>query len=126
MRTYDEAFAAALDKPAFSSGTDGDEWMANWCDRCIHDAPMRAGRYENGCPLALLAVIGMTPSEWLRQPADAPDRYQCVEFRPEDDPGPGYEPPPDPPLPGQDVLFPMEPHTRMYADTVLRPTEVRT
>jgi len=37
MRHYAEIEATARDVPAFSNGTQGYGWMANWCDRCIHD-----------------------------------------------------------------------------------------
>jgi hypothetical protein len=46
-------------------------------------------------------------------------QYHCVEFRDEDDPGPGYEPT-DPVSPDQMELFDPQPwvRPRMYADVV--------
>jgi hypothetical protein len=116
MRTYEEAFAAARDEPAFSNGTEGYAWQGQWCDRCVHDASVRNGD-GSGCPLVMVALMGRTPSEWLEQPWQqvvgrpagvlAPslgDTYHCVEFRNEDDPGPGYEPV-EPVSPDQLELF---------------------
>lgn len=141
MRTYDEAFAAAVDQSAFSNGTEGHAWMDQWCFRCVHDKGTRDGSDPVGCPLVMVALMGRTPSEWLEQPWQqingrpdgdtAPvlgDTYHCVEFRNEDDPGPGYEPQPDPPPPGQLPLFDDQPYRgyRMYADvaaTVRQPAE---
>ena len=99
MRTYEEAYAAAQPKPAFSNGTEGYAWMDAWCDRCVHDKGTRDGTDDAGCPLVRVALMERTPSEWLEQPwqqvtgrpegVTAPvlgDTYHCVEFRPEDDP----------------------------------------
>lgn len=128
MRTYDEAYAAAREGSPFSNGTEGYGWMENWCERCVHDVD--AGKVDGaGCPLVLVALMGRTPSEWLDGPRDEHGRYSiqgqyhCVEFRDRDDPGPGYEPPPAPPLPGQIELLPAEPYigARMFADTTARP-----
>lgn len=123
MRPYEQAFEAARDRPAFSTGTEGETWVANWCERCVHDL-------GEGCPLVLVSLMQRTPMEWLDGPRDEQgrysmaDQYHCVEYRDRDDPGPGYEPPSDPPLPGQETLFDAAPHTRMYADTVIRPASV--
>jgi hypothetical protein len=131
MRTYEEAFAAARDEPAFSNGTEGYGWMENWCwNGCLHEAEFTRTGEGTGCPLVLVALMQRTPSEWLDGPRDEQgrysiaDQYHCVEFRDEDNPGPGYGTPPDPPLPGQELLFDVAPHTRMYADMVIRPVEV--
>lgn len=110
MRTYDEAYAAALDKPAFSNGTEWDVWSSEWCSRCVNDT-------DDNCPLILVAMMGRTPSEWFEQPRGErgliclEDRYHCVEFRDEDDPG-GREPEPLPDPPGQEVLFDRDEWTR--------------
>ena len=116
---YDEAFARSRDVPAFSNGTEGHGWMANWCDRCLRDAPFRNGIAKSGCPLILVALQDRTPAEWLDGPRDEhgaysiEDQYHCVEFR-----GPGGgggEPRPKPEPPGMDGLFPRpERQTRMY------------
>jgi hypothetical protein len=124
LPTVDDAYNAARDEPPFSNADEGYPWLDRWCGRCIHDRPAREGREGDGCPLVLVSLVGRTPAEWLRQPADSPDRYHCVMFRDERDPGPD-EPRPVPDPPGQAVLFDREPYTRpcrMFADT--RPTEV--
>ena len=119
MRTYDEAYAAARDEAAFSNGTEGDAWMGAWCERCVHDIDDGPG-----CPLVLVAYMGRTPAEWFEQDHSEgwslTDAYHCAEFRSRDDPGPGYEPQPDPPLPGQLELFDAEPYTgtRMFVQPV--------
>lgn len=124
MRTYAEADAAALDKPAFSNGTEGECWTSNWCGRCIHDKPARQGRDGDGCPLILISLCGKTPSEWIEQPwgekgPSLYDRYHCIEFRDEHEPPPPRTTPlPTPP--GQGELIPVEPYvgTRMFVDVV--------
>lgn len=130
MRTYEEAFAAAREVRAFANGTEGHAWTDRWCDRCIHDQSARNDQVKPdpanngllGCALLAVALMGRTPAEWLEQPWPwaLGDTYHCVDFRNEDDPGPGYEPTPEPPPPGQLPLFDDEPYRgyRMYADVV--------
>lgn len=136
MRTFDEASIAALDRPAFSNGTQGYTWQANWCDRCLHDQSARrddvkADPRNNGllgCALLGVALTGKTPSEWLEQDRfSLADAYHCIEFRDETNPGPGYESKPEPPLPGQLVLFDAEPSVRMFVQpqTVAAASPVR-
>lgn len=125
MRTYTEALEAARDRPAFSNGTEGYGWMDAWCGDCIHDRGTRDGTDEKGCPLVMVALMQKTPSEWLDGPRDEHGRYSiegqyhCVEYRDENDPGPGYEPV-EPVSPDQVELFDVEPwrRPRMYADLV--------
>ena len=125
MRTYDEAFLASRERRPFANGTEGYAWMAAWCESCIHDKPVREDRPENGCPLVMVAYMGRTPSEWLDGPRDErgrygmEDQYHCIEFRDEDDPGPGYEPS-DPVNPDQLELFDARPfiRPRMFADVL--------
>lgn len=116
MRTFDEADAAALDRSAFSNGTEWDAWSGTWCGRCEHD------KDTPGCPLVLVAMLGKTPAEWLEQPPGEhgpynSNLYHCVEFRDENTPGEGREPLPIPDPPGQETLLPREPYTgvRMLA-----------
>ena len=115
----------------FSNGTEGFAWVANWCDRCIHDKPAREDQYEDACGIFTLSLTGRTPSEWIEQEwgekGPPVDRYHCVMFRDEDDgPPPPTEPEPTPP--GQGELLPMEDFvgSRMFVDMVnpVRTTEV--
>jgi hypothetical protein len=115
MRTYDEVMAGSLDRPAFSNGTEGHAWMDNWCDRCVHDKPLRDGGPTDpttgilGCPIIAVAYQSRTPAEWLEQePFALGDQFHCIEFRDEDDPGPPAEPQPIPDPPGQEALLPRE------------------
>jgi len=109
----DEASKNARDTPAFSNGTEGEMWQANWCDRCLRDAPFRNGISATGCPLILIAYCGQTPAEWLEQPDDSPDRYHCIEFKAPGDGG--GEPRPKPEPTGMNGLFDRpERQTRMY------------
>lgn len=107
-----------LDRPAFSNGTEFECWVANWCHRCVHDKPAREDRYEDACQIVMIALLGQTPAEWIRQEGfRLGDQYHCIEFRDEDDgPPPPTEPEPTPT--GQGELLPMEPFvgTRMFAD----------
>lgn len=117
MRSFDEAYAGARERSAFSNGTEGECWMDNWCARCVNDSPEMVDRGE-GCPLILVALSGRTPTEWIEQnPLSLSDRYHCIEFRGEDE---GGDPPPPPPIPGQGELIPAEPFegVRMFADVV--------
>ena len=112
MRTFEEALAAARPGRAFSNGTEGHAWTANWCDECMHDRSARADTGP-GCPLLCVALLHeVTPAEWIEQPADElgrrslGDRYHCIEFRKDDggdggpdDPDPDPDPPPQ--VPGQ-------------------------
>lgn len=135
LPTYDEAFAKAREGSPFSNSDEGCGWMANWCDRCIHDKQARNGDPGNGCSLVMVALMGRTPVEWLDQKQTGPDgllvpysrgdQFHCVMFRSEDDPGSG-EPTPIPDPPGQEELFPrdeFERPARMFADTAPQPAE---
>lgn len=117
LPTYDEAFQRAKEGSPFSNGDEGYGWMANWCDRCVHDREARA--FEgSGCPLVCVALNRRTPVEWLDQKTTGPDgllipysigdQYRCMYFRSEDD-GPDPEPTPIPDPPGQLTLTPREP-----------------
>lgn len=112
MRTYDEAFAAATDGAPFSNGSQGYGWMANNCDRCLHDKPARSNDPGEGCPLVLVALMNKTPAEWLAETEEAwvYGNFTCIEFRDENN-GPGPEPTPIPDPPGQLTLLPREDYT---------------
>lgn len=121
------------DRIPFSNGTEGDEWIANWCDRCLVDAPYRNGISPTGCPLILTALLGQTPAEWLDGPRDEhgrysmADKYHCVNFRA---PGSGGgEPRPKPTPRAQGELFSRDGHERRRTLTPLledTPTAVTT
>jgi hypothetical protein len=129
MRSYDEIWATARDERPFSNGTEGYGWMENWCwAPCQQPDEVAWQRYEEGkrktppksgtgCPLILVAMLGRTPTEWLKQEREdglicIGDQYHCVEFRP---PGSGGEPGPPRPKrdpPGQLALFDRPPAQR--------------
>lgn len=101
-------------RPPFSNGTEGDVWMAAWCERCLVDAPFRNGINPTGCELILTAMLGGTPAEWLDGPRDEHGRYSmehkytCINFRaPRDG---GGEPKTKPTPRGQGELFSREGH----------------
>jgi hypothetical protein len=91
--------------PAFSNSDDYELWAANWCRRCLIDAPFREGRSDTGCDILLTALVGIKPAEWLELPAERRpyDAYHCVNFRGPDDPD--TEPKPQPEPPDMDGLF---------------------
>lgn len=133
---YDDVFARSRDKPAFSNGTEGHAWEANWCARCTRDAPFRNGlKGARGCPLLLVALHDRTPAEWLEQPwrqvqgrpegETAPslgDTYHCIEFRAPGDGG--GEPRPKPTPRDQGVLFDRAEHTRRRMLLPIEPVPV--
>lgn len=108
---YADALARSRPEPAFSNGTEGYGWMANWCDRCLRDAPHRNMGTGSGCPLILVALQDRTPAEWLDGPRDErgaysiEDQYHCIEFKAPGGGG-GGEPRPKPDPRGMDGLFP--------------------
>lgn len=108
LPTYEQAWATARDKTAFSNGFEGECWMGAHCERCINDSDELVNRGE-GCPLILIALEGRTPAEWADdKPGSLTERYRCAYFRSEDD-GPDAEPKPIPDPPGQLVMAPREP-----------------
>jgi hypothetical protein len=118
---YEEALKTSRPGTAFSNGTEWECWSANWCDRCLRDAPFRNGISSQGCALILLAMVGeRTPGEWLEQPwldgRPPLERYHCIEFKAPG--GGGGEPRPKPEPPDMDGLFERpERRTRMYVQT---------
>lgn len=72
MRSLDEIWAGAQERVAFSTGTDGDLWMEQWCLHCDH---------EPDCPLLDVAMSGWTPAEWRRSRAVARQWYICTEYQ---------------------------------------------
>jgi hypothetical protein len=123
MRTEEEIYASALDRPAFSNGSEWEIWSANWCQKCVHEKALREGRDSLGCPLVAVAMChGRTPIEWLTPDStEGPDDYHCIEFRNEDDGRGGNGGRPDDPIPGHGVLIPREPYvgTHMFVDVAI-------
>lgn len=123
MRTDNEIAAHARDRMPFANSVEGEEWQANWCARCLRDAPFRRMGKGSGCPLLLVALTNRTPAEWLDGPRDERGRYSlaeqyvCVEFRA---PGDGGESRPRPEPRGMDGLFP-RPQRRIR--TLVSPSE---
>ena len=113
---YDDAFKLSREGPAFSNGTEGYGWMANWCDRCLRDAPFRNGIAPTGCPLILVALAERIPAQWFDGPRDEHGRYSiaqqytCIEFKAPGSGGDGPRPKPEPP--DMDGLFPKPERTR--------------
>lgn len=114
MDNIDTAYENAIDEPPFSNSTEGYGWMANWCDRCAHDAPYQRDEAKEGCPLIAVALMGRTPREWMageRGPSGGiyiEDQYHCIYFRDENDDDPDAKPVPLPDPPGMEALFPRE------------------
>lgn len=106
---YGDAWERARDEPPFCNGTEGYDWMENWCYRCLRDAPFRNTGNGGGCPLIRVAMMGRTPAEWLDGPRDEQgrysigDQYHCIEFKAPGDGGGEPRPRPDPP--DMDGLF---------------------
>jgi hypothetical protein len=78
MPSFDDATSRAVDRPAFSNGTEGDAWMEHWCFRCTHDLR------DDGCPLVLVAMLGQTPAEWREvDRRSLGNQYRCTLFQPD-------------------------------------------
>jgi hypothetical protein len=74
MPSYDDAYEKAADKPAFSNGSEFEEWAARWCWRCANDA-------DDSCPLVLVAMMERTPAEWAEdKPGSLGCQYTCTLF----------------------------------------------
>lgn len=105
-------------EPAFSNGTEWEIWSANWCDRCLVEAPFRNGlKGATGCPL-IVTAMSEVPAEWFTpEPGTSSDRYRCLNFK-----GPGGrspEPRPCPEPTGMDGLFSRPPRqVRMFTQPV--------
>jgi hypothetical protein len=116
---FDDIMARSRDMPAFSNGTEGEEWTASWCCRCLRDAPFRNMGKGSGCPILMVTLLNRTPAEFLDGPRDEhgaysmAQQYTCVEFRTPGDGGGEPRPTPDPR--GMDELFPRpERQSRMF------------
>jgi hypothetical protein len=52
--------------------------MANWCDRCVHEADPDT---NGGCPLLLVSMLGKTPAQWTEvDRRSLGSQYTCSEF----------------------------------------------
>lgn len=91
---------------AFSNGTEHERWAANWCDRCLVDAPFRNNmKGATGCPIIAKAMFeDVIPVEWIEQPPKSypDDAYHCINFKPRGWRNPEPQPQPDP---QPDALF---------------------
>ena len=67
-----------------SSGTEGADFEAKWCQRCLLDADFRDGD-GNSCPILANALAGLRVAEWRYWRGDP----VCTEFEPSE---PGYIP----------------------------------
>lgn len=118
MRSETEIVAGAVDRPAFSNGTEWFDWNERWCGTCQTPSEKswrdyEAGKrknphrdYPSGCPLiACVIAYEKTPTEFLEQPFESRDRYHCIEHRGPDDGGEPGLPRPKPDPPGMDGLF---------------------
>lgn len=87
MRDYDAIYKAAKEGSPFSNSTQGEIWMNQWCYRCKVDAPYQRDESDTGCPLLVVALVGMTPAEWTTRTNDDAihANYHCSEFVPDDD-----------------------------------------
>lgn len=91
-----------------SNGTEGEGFVAHWCDRCLHDRAVRLHEdYENGCAiLARAYAFKITdpnyPTEWVQDLGDR-STARCTAFI-EDTHDDDWNPPP-PPDPSQLVLI---------------------
>lgn len=81
-----------------SNGSEGDCFMAQFCERCVHDRSARAGDYANGCQILCRSLFfGVDdpdyPKEWVED--DDGRSPRCTAFLSEDD-GDACPPAPDP------------------------------
>lgn len=112
MDDVNALFEQSRDEMPFSNSDEGYGWFAAHCETCVHDAPARAGRDHEGCPLIVVALCNRTPAQWLDGPRDErgsysiAGQYTCVEYRHEGDTDP--EPRPVPTPPGQGELMPRQ------------------
>lgn len=80
--------AAACARTPFANGTEGDAWMAAWCQHCVHDHGMtHHDSCGDGCDLILGAMLDQPwPEAWLPEPDDGsfslPSRLICGQFQP--------------------------------------------
>lgn len=87
MRTLAEIEADGTPRSPFANGTEYDIWAARWCEHCVNDRAFQMGTSNQGCPLLLIALTSMTPSEWAPGPRDEQGRFDrstqwiCGEFK---------------------------------------------
>lgn len=74
----------------FANGTEGRAWMAEWCNRCLHDHGMHDDS-GNGCPIFVHSIVGddlggYTPMIWQPYEHDwwhyLPAGIRCAAFEP--------------------------------------------
>lgn len=76
MKDFGEEYGMAVDGSPFSNSTEGSMWMDRNCHLCVHEAPVRNGDTENGCPLLGMALMNKTPRQWEGTGRD----LVCLEF----------------------------------------------
>lgn len=60
-----------------SNGSEGDVFMARWCERCAKDG-FTEEHPENGCKIIVESMCGMEPPQWV---IDAKGWPMCAEFK---------------------------------------------
>jgi len=59
-----------------SNGTEGQAWMAAWCETCAKDV-------DDNCPIVLAGLVGNDPPEWHPGPLWSPQTVMyCTEYDP--------------------------------------------
>lgn len=88
------ALSDACSRHPFSNGTEGESWMAVWCEYCVHDhgASHNHESCGDGCDLILNVLMPEFPSAdfpwpevWLPEPTGSfslPSRLVCGQFQP--------------------------------------------
>lgn len=79
------AYTDACHRP-FSNGTEGDAWIATWCNYCARDHEVHTDT-GGGCDLMSAAMFGDEwPEGWVPEPDDGrfflPSRLICLAFTP--------------------------------------------
>ena len=109
-------------KRPFSNGTEERAWMAEHCERCLHDAFEQASPGSGrGCPILTRYYVGDEEDqipEWLDTFPEGTYRLgehpTCIEFKPRGWRNP--EPKPKPHPPGQDPMFEPPTGPLVYVD----------
>jgi hypothetical protein len=71
LLSFDEEMDRSRPCIPFSNGYEFDNWYSIWCQEC---------RFEDACPLLLVALHEVTPGPWEDRNPGALNRYHCTEF----------------------------------------------